>query len=794
MSAAKAVWQIGVIPSLVFLKPYDIIKGMNKEVDKEKKEVIKISVRNLVEFILRSGDIDNRRGMAADKEAMQMGSRIHRKIQRQMGSDYRAEVSLKYIKEYDEYDVLVEGRADGIIENKKGTMIDEIKGSFMDIELLEEPVDVHLAQGKCYAYMYSLQNNLEDIAVQMTYVNLETEEVRRFKETYTFVELKEWFHRVLEAYKKWTDFQFHWRRERNASVRATEFPFAYRDGQRELVTAVYRTMLRQKRLFIQASTGVGKTLATLFPAVKAAGEGLGEKIFYLTARTTTRTVAQEAFGLLGEAGLKWKVLTITAKEKMCFCEEALCYPAACPYAEGHYDRVNEAVYALINEVDNITREWIEEYAREYRVCPYELTLDAALWCDAIICDYNYVFDPTVHLRRFFGDGVKGDYLFLIDEAHNLVERSRMMYSAVLYKEQFLEIKRAVKDKNKKLVKLLDKCNRELLERKRECETYQILDGISGFAMQLLRLFSELEAFLEVCEDENLRNQILDFYFDVNKFLYIYERLDENYRIYTEHDEHGQFKIKLFCVQTAAALREYLDKGNSTIFFSATLLPIGYYKNLLGDMEEDYAIYAESTFPEDNRMVLLGNDVSSRYTRRSRQEFERIAAYIGAALQAKRGNYIVFFPSYVMMEQVLDCFLESGLETEYDYLVQSQGMGESGREKFLESFSEERERSLIGFCVMGGIFSEGIDLTHDRLIGVIVVGTGLPQISHEREILKQYYDEQEMNGFEYAYLFVGMNKVLQSAGRLIRTAEDKGIVMLLDDRFCQEQYKKLFPRE
>lgn len=756
------------------------------------KELIKISVRNLVEFILREGDIDNRISRTADKEAMQLGSKMHRKIQRQMGSSYHAEVPLKMVLHEENYDLQVEGRADGIVEEEEIT-IDEIKGVFRDLEQVEKPITVHLAQAKCYAYIYGRQKKLEKISVQMTYCHLETEEIKRFKENYLLEELEIWFNNLIEEYKKWAEFQIDWKKERNRSIKQIDFPYEYRKGQKELATSVYKTILRRKKLFIQAPTGVGKTMATVFPSVKAVGEGLGEKIFYLTAKTITRTVAEQAFQLLKKQGLHYKVVTLTAKEKICFCEDKECNPERCPYAKGHYDRVNQAVYDMITTTDDMSRENIEIYAKKYEVCPFEMSLDVALWVDAVICDYNYVFDPNAHLRRFFADEVKGEYLFLIDEAHNLVERAREMYSATIYKEEFLEAKRIVKFLDKRLERKLDICNRQLLELKRECETYQVHQSVGHFSISMTNLLMELERFMEECERTDVKEELLEFYFHVRTFLNVYDILDENYTIYTELDEEGNFKLKLFCVNPALNLQNFLDKGNSTIFFSATFLPIHYYKQLLSTEKDNYAIYVNSPFDTKNREILIGSDVSSKYTKRNIQTYEKIAFYIIETLKVKRGNYIAFFPSYQFMENVYE-ILEQKLTEETTCLLQGKMMTEQKREAFLEEFSKEREGNLLGLCVMGGIFSEGIDLTEEKLVGAFIVGTGLPQICYEREILRRYFEKKNGKGFDYAYLYPGMNKVLQSAGRVIRTETDRGVILLLDERFLQRQCQEIFPRE
>ena len=755
------------------------------------EKIIRISVRNLVEFILREGDIDNRKAGLPDKEAMQLGGRIHRKIQRQMGSDYYAEVPLKITVPCEGFAIQIEGRADGIQKTADGVVVDEIKGVLRELEYIEKPVSVHLAQAKCYGYIYGKQQELDSITVQMTYCQMETEEVKRFQETFSIEELERWFLDIVMQYEKWARFQVEWRQTRDATIKEAEFPYPYREGQRELVTSVYRTILRKKKLFIQAPTGVGKTMATIFPAVKAVGEGLGDKIFYLTAKTITRTVAEQAFQILKKNGLQYKVATLTAKEKICFCEKAECNPDVCPYAKGHFDRVNDAVYEMITTMEEMSRENIETQAKKHSVCPFEMGLDVSLWVDAIICDYNYVFDPNAHLKRFFSEGKKGEYLFLIDEAHNLVERGREMYSAVLYKEEFLQMKKAVRYESVKLTRQLEGCNQMLLEMKRECQTYKEYNSISHFALKLLNVMNGLQKLLE--EKEHVDEEVLEFYFHVRNFLNIYEEVDENYVIYTELEEGGDFKLKLFCVNPAVKLQNFLSQGNSTVFFSATLLPIRYYKKLLSVETDDYAVYAHSPFKEANRLLVLGQDVSTKYTRRGYEMYERFAIYIKNVMQAKPGNYLVFFPSYRFMEEVRETFERYRTE-EMCCMMQEQNMNEQDREAFLQEFEAEREGSLAGFCVMGGIFSEGIDLTKERLIGAMIVGTGLPQVCNEREILKQYFDRHGENGFDYAYLYPGMNKVLQAAGRVIRTEEDKGVIALLDDRFAGRRYLEIFPRE
>ena len=783
-----------------------------KEEKTEKRSQIRISVRNLVEFILREGDIDNRHGQSVSPEAMLAGSRMHRKIQKRKGSDYHAEVPLKLVLKEEYYDLILEGRADGIqiltegekpdysvsfqnivLEDSAKVIIDEIKGIYMKLDHLLAPAGVHLAQAKCYAYIYALQHDLKRIGVQMTYVNLDTEEIKYFSEEYTFEALEGWFDNLIASYRKWSDFQYAWKKLRQESIQKLQFPFAYRKGQKELAAGVYRTIQRKKNLFIQAPTGVGKTITTVFPAVKAVGEGLGDRIFYLTAKTVTGTVAWETFDQLRRQGYQAKLIQITAKEKMCLCAEMECNPVHCPYAKGHYDRVNDAVFGLLQKEDFFTREVLLEQAREYQVCPFEMSLDVASWVDDIICDYNYVFDPNVYLKRFFAEGIRGDYIFLIDEAHNLVERSREMYSATLRKEDFLSVRKIMKRYQPKLDKDFNKCNWILLDYKRECENYKVYQDIGSFIFALMNLASGLDEFLQRSTEFPERKEASEFYFAVRNFLNMYERVDEHYVIYGEHTAEGGFLLKLYCVDPSLNLQECIDKGNAAIFFSATFLPIRYYKSLLSTKQDNYAVYAETAFTEDQSLLLLGRDVSSRYTRRNQDEYRRIAEYIRKTGQAQKGNYMVFFPSYKMMQEVYEVF--EGLNCgEMETCMQVSGMKEEEREAFLGQFAAEHERSFLAFCVMGGIFGEGIDLKNEQLIGAVVVGTGLPQISNEREILMRYYDERSGEGFDYAYRYPGMNKVLQAAGRVIRTVDDSGVILLLDDRFTRREYESLFPKE
>ena len=816
-------------------------------------DIIRTSVRNLVEFIFRSGDIDNRRTGAKEKQAMEAGSRMHRKIQRQMGSTYESEVSLKFGINRDTFQIQIEGRADGIFHEKTNDwlekvnsaqdmeqppshaeavfgsgqtdlpeelfIVDEIKGIYRDLRKVKEPVPVHKAQALCYAYIYALQNKKQAMGIQMTYCHLENETIKRFYDTYTFNELEAWFGKLMQEYERWAKLESDMRIRMRQSLQGMEFPFPYRKGQRKLAVSVYRSIEQKGELFVQAPTGIGKTMSALFPALKAMGEGMADRLFYLTAKTITRTVAQEAFEILKNRGLEMHSVTITAKERMCPMEECNCNPDACPRAKGHFDRVNDVVYNMITALDRIGREDILEYAETFQVCPFELNLDLTSWSQGIICDYNYVFDPNVYLRRFFGDNIQQKYLFLIDDAHNLPDRARTMYSADLVKEQVLQVSRYMKTVGdfermdtpeavhaaKKTGRSLQVLNKKMLSLKKETRQVQVLSEteILDLYEDTVHVQSCISSFLEETKN-TVDEELLNFYFELRHFNAMCENMDENYLFYCSVEE-GTFHVHLLCANPAVNVHRCIEKAVSSVFFSATMLPMHYYKELLTTEKDAFAIYVDSPFDNRKRLLAVAEDVSSRYTMRNETQYRRIFNYILQTVSCKKGNYMVFFPSYQYMMEIAALYdemeaaeghEEHGKTMPFRLLVQQAGMKEEGRDAFLKAFAEESTdgNSLVGFCVIGGIFSEGIDLTGEKLIGVLVVGTGLGQISTEGELLKQYFESHGKPGYDYAYRFPGINKVFQAAGRVIRTTEDEGVIILLDNRMLLDNHVRLFPMD
>jgi Rad3-related DNA helicase len=770
---------------------------------------INISVRGLVEFILRQGDIDNRIHTSAEN-AMLEGGRIHRKIQKMQGSSYHAEVPLSYNIHTSKYDLIIEGRADGIEEGDP-VVIDEIKGTYRNLDHMEEPVPVHLAQAKVYAAIYLIQNSLKQIGVRMTYCSLENEAIKYFNFTYSASEIVSWFEEVVDKYKVFADFEAEWSSIRTSSIKSCNFPFPYRKGQKELASGVYRTIVHGKKLFLEAPTGTGKTITTLFPSIAAIGQGKAEKIFYMTAKTLTAAAASDTFQLLRSSQkLRFKTAVITAKDKICLCAEKECNPEKCPYAKGHYDRINEAMLDMMANEDNYTRDTIQYYARKHMVCPFELSLDISLFADGIICDYNYVFDPFVYLKRYFAENKKGSYIFLIDEAHNLVDRGRSMYSADLKLSPLQNLKDMLDSVYVPFKGHMTALYNQLISMS-DSDRPQMLDTIEPLIVMADRLSTSISSYLDDVSDGPYHDEIVDYYFELTRFLTIYDKLDDHYRIYQEWDEIEGFRIRLLCVNPSENLGACMSQAVSTILFSATFLPIQYYKELLGGTDEDFEMYSNSSFDPSKRCLVIAGDVTSRYARRGPEQYDRIADYIHRIVSGKRGNYMVFFPSHVFLEEVYEVYLSRYAELDgAQVLAQGSNMSEEEREMFLDMFSEgnnvnlgelinmdvdiEDDRVVIGFCVIGGIFSESIDLRKDSLIGSIIIGCGIPLVCNEREVLRHYFDENGKDGYDFAYKYPGMNKVLQAAGRVIRTEEDTGVVALMDDRFLQSGYRSLFPRE
>ena len=753
-------------------------------------KIIKISIRNLVEFIMRHGSIDNR--YTSSIKAIE-GIRGHQRVQKSYGDNYTAEVPLKYTLTYEDLEIMVEGRADGILIEDEKTIIDEIKTTTKDLLLIDENTNpLHWAQAKCYGYIYSMQNELDNIDIQITYYNIDTKSTRILRQSYTLKELEEFFFWLIDEYKTWAQLENDWVNKRNESIKKLKFPFEkYRPGQRELAVRVYKSITDSKKCFAQAPTGTGKTISTIFPAIKAMGEDKTSKIFYLTAKTITREVAQNTISLMRKKDLNLKAVTITAKEKICKMDEVNCNPEYCPYANGYFDRINNSLKDILAKYNDYSKDNIEKISEEYMLCPFELSLDLTNLSDVIICDYNYVFDPRVYLKRFF-DTKTTDYTFLIDEAHNLVDRAREMYSATLNEEKFVKVKKLISKKDKRITRVIKEIQYYFEDKLEDLTTLDENDLVESEApLELCEILSSfikfVDEYLAKTNEEN--EELMDLYFDVYSFLSISDFYDKNYTtIYTK--TFNGMTIKIYCVNPQKVIEEKMKKAKSNIIISATLIPMDYFMKMYSYDEEDFIINLKSPFDVKNRLLIIGDNVATTYNKRFETSCD-IASYIANCVQAKKGNYMVFFPSYKYMELVFEKMKEN--YPDINTSIQESNMSEEEKEEFLSMFDEDNKETHVGFCVLGGHFSEGIDLTNDKLIGVIIVGVGMPQIGIERDIIKNHMKDSN-KGFDYAYVYPGIIKVLQAAGRCIRTDDDKGVILLLDKRYSQRIYQSLFPYE
>ena len=749
-------------------------------------DAIYISVRTLVEHVFRSGSIDSR---FRSQSTLLDGTRIHQLIQKTYQESDRKEVYLRTEMKVKDLSFIIDGRCDGLLFRDDVVVIDEIKSYSQPSEQIQQGgYPVHWAQAKLYAYMYAKENVLEKIAVQLTYVQVDTLEKTYFKEICCFTELEVFLGKVIEDYSPYANLLHEHRRSRNESCKELAFPFdSYRAGQRKLAGVVYKSILDKKNLFAKAPTGIGKTISTLFPSVKAIGEGHLDKVFYLTAKTITRTTAEEAFKKMRACGLCMSTVTITAKDKICLKDETNCQKDYCEFANGYYDRINEAILDILTNEKAMTREVIEFYAKKHTVCPFEFSLDLAYAVDSIICDYNYVFDPRVSLKRLFEEQKKSTAL-LVDEAHNLVDRGREMFSNSLNKDIFVQLKKEFKGVNKSFFDAANKVNAWflILKKKHQDKHEFTLDHLDEELMEHLMQFVEITEQVLLTETSQT---LLEAYFMVNNFLKVTELLDEDYVIYVEKVKND-FIVKLFCMDPAKLLHQMGKGYRSKIFFSATLSPLSYYQDILGGQEDDYALSIPSPFSSDQVDVHI-HPLSTRFRDRDRTK-ESIVSVIQTLIKRRPGNYLIFFPSYHYLLAVYDQFKQKDEDTHT--IIQATGMTETEREAFLEAFQPNQSETLLGFAVLGGIFSEGVDLIGDRLNGVVVVGVGLPQLCFERNLIKDHFNQKNKNGYDYAYVYPGMNKVLQAGGRLIRSEEDHGTIVLIDDRFLQRQYQQLLPLE
>jgi len=792
---------------------------------------LKISVRGIVEYSMRGGDIIPG---AAPTDAFAEGGKAHRAVQEDRGEFYQSEVSLVESVSGAWCTLVVHGRADGIDSSGSIETIEEIKSTSRSLQGIgEDDYPAHWAQAKLYGAMLSRRDDLSRVAIRLLYFHRPSGQNLQFQRVFERDDIEAHWESLVAPYLAWAETLSEYRRVRNSSIDALSFPFpSFRAGQKRMAERVFETIREGETLFLQAPTGIGKTIGVLYPAAKSLAYGHSDKIFYLTAKTVARSVAEQAVGQLERAGAKIKSVTITAKAKICFLRSEYplqppCDPAICRYARGHFDRVDDAIADVFSE-SIIDRDTIERYAEKHTVCPFEFSLDIANWADIVIGDYNYAFDPRVQLQRFFQQ--KGRYCLLIDEAHNLVDRGRDMFSATIDKRNVLNVRRLVRGgpaaggaalgqagsalpsegRYRKIEERLGELNSVLLSLKKRVSEDRLAGMIDKTEWDGAHWVGEIEAPKELVPPatEYLREvesharsgvpipqEVLDLYFEIYSFLRVLEWYGESY-LTLHRITRGGITSKLACIDPSSLIDQTLAKSRSAVFFSATLEPMAYFASLLAGTQQGSQVALDSPFPRDNLLLVIDPTISTRFRRRA-DSYDQIASRVESLVASRRGNYLVFFPSYSYADEVrprFELLLRKSGTDNVDVISQMRGLSEDDRDSFLKNFSPTPSRSLVGFVVMGGIFAEGIDLVGERLSGAVVVGPGLPQIGPERDVIRHFFDDRGDHGFDYAYTYPGFNRVQQAAGRVIRTEEDRGVVLLIGDRFAHSNYQELFPPE
>ena len=753
---------------------------------------IELSVHQLVDFLLRKGDIDNR---VFNRSSMQEGTLLHALYQSKQGNNYISEYALKRSFVVDGIEIVLQGRADGIIKKSKTHyIVDEIKTTVMELEeFRDNNLAWHLGQAKCYAYMFAKVMELDTIDVRLTYIKQGKNSQKLIEEySYITVDLENEIYSLLEEYVQFYNLILENTARRDASIKDLEFPFdSYRDGQKELAKYVYSVANHGGQLFVEAPTGIGKTMSTLFPYIKFLPEKENNKIFYLTAKATGKESAHQALSILREKDLNISSVILTSKEKICFSKGNSCNPDECPFTKGYYNKIKDIIKESIIRYDDFDYDTICHIAKKYSICPFELELDLSLYTDVIICDYNYVFDPISYLKRYFDD-VNPEHLVLVDEAHNLVDRSREMYSASISLNELKDAKFAQrKIPNKRIKTILKKIENEfdIINLQFPRGDHKIDDLPEGL-MKVLSKFVLIYQEESKAHNSEISKELTDFYIEVNKLVRISDLISDRFLLYISKADRDII-FKIYCLDASRFLAANMMSVRSTVLFSATLSPMGYYKDVLGGSKENPSLTLDSPFPKENLKILVAPKISTRYKDREKT-YSEVARYLEAFVSHKKGNYFIYLPSYEYLDKLVG---ELHFDESAEVFIQTKDMTEQEKNDFIAHFKKQKTKTTnIALAIIGGAFGEGIDLVGDSLIGVAVVGIGLPKINFESNEIVERYKLDEKDGFAYAYIYPGMNKVMQAVGRVIRSETDRGVALLIDERYMWNDYKELFKKE
>ena len=752
---------------------------------------LQLSVHDVVDFLLRSGDIDDR---VYNQEAMELGSKIHSSYQKKQGKEYLSEYLLGETFERPLGTIVLSGRADGIILGGEVPIVDEIKSTVLPLEVFyQQQLSWHLGQAECYALMYCHQEKIDKIAIRLTYISQREDGKQEHEFHYLLEDLEKKVYGYLDEYLEFHQRSFEHRKARDESCKKLAFPFpSFRSGQRELAKYAYGIAKKGGILFAEAPTGIGKTMSTLYPFVKAFLEGKNERIFYLTAKTTGQEAAKEAILSMKEKGLIARASYLKAKDKLCLSPGKACNPDECPYAKDYYGKLKETIQQALESDRDFDEGYLLMKSYEKMLCPFELQLDLSLYSDVIVCDYNYLFDPLVKLDRFFGELSDPSHsLALIDEAHNLVDRGRPMYSACLDDLSLHFAKKSLKGKAfTSLKRALTKVQKALIDEAilHEETPFFVYDVPPAGVLKAVEALKRANQKFGKDVHPHVSEEYKDFFLECNKFQRLLsDYYGPNVKIYLSLKDK-KITLKLYCLDPSPYLSKSLSALKGAVVFSATLSPISYYMNAVLGHEKAPFLLLPSPFPKEHFRLLLAPKVSTRYKDRS-TTYSNVASYLSRFVEAKLGNYFLYFPSYEYLESIMPylSFKDATI------LYQRHDMNDLEKAEFLSHFGKNPQKTTVGLLVLGGAFSEGIDLPEDRLIGVAVVGIGLPQIGVDNDLIRDYYQSKNGKGFEFAYMDPGMNKVMQAAGRLIRSESDVGAALLIDDRYLLEEYRVLFQR-
>lgn len=796
------------------------------------------SIKKFVHFACRRGDLVHTG--PAGPTALE-GQQAHKKLQQRRDKDEQSEVKVTTSITENRLTLKLGGRVDLLkmpASPGEKPSVGEIKSCYAPPDKQpESTVDLHWAQLKVYGYciLSDLQKPLIDIAtvgstqkpddpdwivdardqtsfnpatasinLRLIWINLHTNEVTIDSQDVSFAHLHQFVHEAAAKYLGWMHRITESRNHLTRTAKALPFPHSqFREGQRQMAASVYVTARERKTLLCEAPTGIGKTISALFPAIKAMGEKHIESIVYLTAKNSGREAANNCIHQLKSTGLVLTSVTITSKKTACHCSNGTCArnpDGRCPLTIGFFDRLPDAREELLDK-GVVNPADVDAMAHKHALCPFELTLQMLPWVSVIICDYNYVFDPLVRLAHF--SETAGQQLLLIDEAHNLAERARSMYSAQLIRE---DLKAAVREcaeqplmakEFERVIRAMDRWTKKhsAAETANEAVPLTISKAVDICADSLIAITENNVALGEKTSDvakELYRYRVIaDLFGDHHRTITLIPTAEKfaNNR-YSGRSKKSAVKnvtVQLRCLNATQPIAHTFKQFRSATVFSATLRPQQFSRDSLGLPEDTYCVALESPFPSENQGTFLCNWIDTRYRARDRA-IEPLVELAAQVYKSRRGNYQIFFPSYFFMEKVHAAF--SSRFPDIPTIIQQRGADESARQQFLKSF--DSSNAILGFSIIGGIYGEGIDYTGDKLIGAIVIGTGLPSLSLEQKLIEQDYSRQGLNGFDYASRFPGMTRVLQTAGRVIRSETDKGVVVLVDQRLTEPFYQTLFP--